>query len=220
VNRFGSNKVFQPISISIALIGCWLLAATPAVAHHAMDGKVPANFFQGFLSGIAHPLIGIDHFAFIVSVGLLAAIERRGFLIPVAFVLAAMLGTGAHLANVSVPGVELFVSGSILLFGVLLAIKNRPNSTAIASLSGLAGLFHGYAYGESIFGAETSPLLAYLLGFTVIQLLGSLAVFWAAKATIGQASAKFRSAGLVICGVGLAFLASQIVAVMFPAANG
>jgi urease accessory protein len=196
------------------------------MAHHAMGGGLPANFFQGFLSGIAHPLIGIDHFAFIVSVGLLAAIERRGISIPVSFVLAAMLGTGAHLAKVSVPGVELFVSGSILLFGILLAIKNRPNSSAIASLSGLAGLFHGYAYGESIFGAETSPLLAYLLGFTVIQLLVSLSVFWVAKATIlkpataGQASAKFRSAGLVICGVGLAFLASQIVAVMFPAANG
>jgi urease accessory protein len=191
-----------------------------------MGGGLPANFFQGFLFGLGHPLIGIDHFAFIVAVGLLAAIERRGILIPVSFVLAAMLGTGAHLANVSVPGVELFVSGSILVFGILLAVKNRPNSSAIAALSGLAGLFHGYVYGESIFGAEMSPLLAYLMGFTVIQLLVSLSVFWVAKATIlkpaiaGQASAKFRSAGLVICGVGLAFLAAQIVAVMFPAANG
>jgi urease accessory protein len=220
VNKLVSSKVFQTASISIALLGCWLLAATPAMAHHPMGGKIPANFLQGFFSGIGHPLIEIDHFVFIIAVGLLAAIERRGFLIPVAFVLAAMLGTGAYLANASVPGVELFVSGSILLFGILLAIKDRPNSTAIAALSGLAGLFHGYAYGEAILGAEMTPLLAYLTGFTVIQLLVSLAVFWVAKSTIGQASAKFRSAGLVICGVGLAFFASQIVAVIFPAANG
>jgi urease accessory protein len=132
-----------------------------------------------------------------------------------------MLGTGAHIASINLLGVELFVSGSILLFGILLVMKDSPNTGVVAGLSAVAGLFHGYAYGESIFGAEMTPLLAYLIGFTVVQLVVSLLAFRVGKATIlrrgaEQSPAKLRSAGLVICGVGLAFFASQVVAVIFP----
>jgi urease accessory protein len=217
------NPVFQQVKIPAVLTSGLLLTATPALAHHAMGGKMPSNLFQGFLSGVAHPLIGPDHFAFIVAVGLLAAIKRQGILIPIAFILAAMLGTGAHLAKLSVPGIELFVSGSILLFGILLVMKQSPNTPLVAGLSAIAGLFHGYAYGEAIFGAEMTPLLSYLAGFTCIQIVVSLSAFWIGKTillnrdTKQQSSANFRSAGLVICGVGLAFFASQVVAVLLPA---
>jgi urease accessory protein len=225
-NVFRSNRsttVFQQAGLFFVSMLALLSVATPALAHHAMGGKMPANFFEGFMSGIAHPLIGPDHFAFIVAVGLLAVTRRQGILIPVAFVLSAMLGTGLHLAKLNVPGVELFVSGSILLFGILLVMKDRLNTVTITGLSAVAGLFHGYAYGESIFGAEMTPLLAYLAGFTVIQLVVSCAAFWIGRVTVlGRASEnqpttdKLRSAGLVICGVGLAFFVSQVVGIIFP----
>ncbi len=219
------NKVFQQAGALTVLVSVLLLTATPAFAHHATEGKMPSNFFEGFMSGMAHPLIGLDHFAFIVAVGLFAAIKRQGILIPISFVLAAMLGTGAHLVSINFPEVELFVSGSILLFGILLAMKDSPNTGVVAGLSAVAGLFHGYAYGESIFGAEMTPLLAYLIGFTVVQLVVSLLAFRVGKATIlrrdaEQSPTKLRSAGLVICGIGLAFFASQVVAVVFPVAGG
>ncbi|MBW4549658.1 MAG: HupE/UreJ family protein [Aphanocapsa sp. GSE-SYN-MK-11-07L] len=214
---------FRQAVQSVGLLVALLLIATPAWAHHAMGGKMPANFFEGFLSGVAHPLIGLDHFAFIVAVGLLAVTRKQGILIPVAFVLAAMVGTGLHLANLSFPGVELFVSGSILVFGVLLTLKNSLNTATVAGLSAVAGLCHGYAYGESIFGAEMTPLVAYLAGFTVIQLAISLAAFWIGQATLlGQAKDQphqLHSAGLVICGIGLAFFTSQVVSLIFPVAN-
>ncbi len=218
------NKIFQQVKVPAVLTSGLLLAATPALAHHAMDGKMPSNLFEGFLSGVAHPLIGPDHFAFIVSVGLLAAIKRQGILIPIAFVLSAMLGAGIHLAKLSVPGIELFVSGSIVLFGILLVMKQSPNTPWVAGLSAIAGLFHGYAYGEAIFGAEMTPLLAYLAGFTCIQIVVSLSAFWIGKNILlnrdpqQQSSTNFRSAGLVICGVGLAFFASQVLDVLLPAA--
>jgi urease accessory protein len=225
-NVFRSNRsttVFQQAGLFFVSMLALLSIATPALAHHAMGGKMPSNFFEGFMAGIAHPLIGPDHFAFIVAVGLLAITRRQGILIPVAFVLSAMLGTGLHLAKLNVPGVELFVSGSILLFGILLVMKDRLNTATIVGLSAVAGLFHGYAYGEAIFGAEMTPLLAYLAGFTVIQLVVSYAAFWIGRATVlGRASEnqpttdKLRSAGLVICGVGLAFFVSQVVGIIFP----
>jgi urease accessory protein len=216
-------KTLSQFAIFSALTISSLLMASPAFAHHAMSGKMPANFFQGFISGIAHPLIGPDHLAFIVSVGLLAAIKRQGISIPIAFVLAAMLGTGFHLTEIAFPGVELFVSGSILLFGILLVMKNLPHTIVIATIAAISGIFHGYAYGESIFGAEITPLLAYLIGFSSIQLAISLSAFWIGKNIIRQgvaeSSSKFDRAGWVICGVGLAFFLSQLVALIFPVAS-
>jgi urease accessory protein len=217
------NKVlYKAVGVTVA-IAVLLLAATPAFAHHPMNGKMASNFFEGFLSGIAHPLIGLDHFATIVTLGLLAAIKRQGQIVPISFIGAAMLGTGAHLVSVSLPGVELFVSGSLLLFGILLVAKDSVNTFAISGLAALAGIFHGYAYGEAIFGAETTPLVAYLIGFTVIQLVVSSIACWIGKATLlkqkaeQQSQLHLRSAGLVISGIGLAFFASQVLAVLLPA---
>jgi urease accessory protein len=198
-----------------------LFSTFPALAHHAMGEKVPTNFFEGFISGLAHPIIGPDHFAFIVSVGLLAAISRKGIKIPISFVLAAMAGAVLHLMQIPLPAAEFFISGSVLLFGILLALKEQPNSWVLTGLAAICGLFHGYAYGESIFGAEMTPLIAYLTGFTVIQLGVAIAAFLIGKIVLKKANEQpvlsLRYAGFVICGVGSAFLFTLIVEAIFPA---
>ncbi len=221
------GPVFQRIGILAAFSsGLLSLFATPVLAHHAMGGKMPANFFEGLMAGVAHPVIGPDHFAFVVAVGLLAAVKRRGIMIPIAFLVAAMLGTIGHLARLPLPGVELWVSGSIVLFGWFLISPKIHRTSVIAGLAALAGLFHGYAYGEAIFGSETTPLLAYLTGFTLIQSVIVLTAFWLAQTTLTQKAllpptgearpATLRSAGLLICGAGMAFFASQLIAIVFP----
>jgi urease accessory protein len=199
-----------------------LFMSTPAQAHHLMGGKTPANFVEGFLSGLAHPVIGIDHFAFIVAVGLLAATKRQGILIAIAFVLSAMVGTGLHLMGFSLPGAELLISGSVLLFGILLVLKDSPNTGLVMALAALAGMCHGYAYGESIFGASMTPLLAYLLGFTAIQLGIAISVMMLSQVLsrrqdASQVPSKMRSAGFVLCGIGAAFFSSQLINTILPA---
>lgn len=223
MNR-GKVSFWQYKIVAIATGIALLLIASPAMAHHLMDGRTPSNFFEGFITGLGHPIIGLDHLAFIVSVGLVSAVKRQGILIPIAFVLSAMAGAGLHLAQLNVPGVELFVSGSILLFGILLVRKDSPNTAVVMALAAIAGIFHGYAYGESIFGAEMTPLLAYLLGFTAIQLIVAIAAFWIGNNVLQRHSQQhtpvLRSAGLVICGVGLAFLSSQIMNAIFSLPKG
>ena len=221
------SKIFASIqakALAIAFGFSFLVAASPASAHHPMGGKIPSNFFEGFLSGLAHPVIGVDHLAFIVTIGLFAATKSQGIFIPLAFVLSAMLGAGIHLLGASIPVVELIVSTSILLFGILLTIKNSPNLLVMISLSSVAGLFHGYAYGEAIFGAQTTALVAYLAGFTAIQLVISSTAFFIGqkvlKGDFGQVSPNLRSAGLIICGIGAAFLASNISSLIIPAPKG
>jgi urease accessory protein len=91
-------------------------------------------------------------------------------------------------------------------------------------LSAASGLFHGHAYGEAIFGAETTALTAYLVGFTIIQLAISGAAFFGAqkvlKGDFVNISPNLRSAGFVLCGIGATFLASNISSLIFPAIKG
>jgi urease accessory protein len=186
-----------------------------------MGGNMPSSFIEGFLTGLVHPLIGFDHFAFIVAIGLLAATQQRGLWVPIAFLFSAIMGTGLHVVGLTLPGTELLISGSILWFGSLLVIQKSSNPFVVMVLAAIAGVFHGYAYGESIVGAGMSPLLAYLMGFTIIQLLVSLSAYGMGKVlrhyqTTQKTFVSLRSAGLVICGIGTAFLMSQLVNILLP----
>jgi urease accessory protein len=196
---------------AIALAGL-LYLPLPGLAHHPTGGQVPATAMAGFLSGLAHPVIGLDHLAFVVAVGLLAAVSRWGLGIPIAFVVAAMAGTGLHLAEITLPAAELAIALSVLGVGLLLALRQRPQSAVITGLAALAGLFHGFAYGEAIFGAQTMPLVAYLVGFTAVQLAIALATFAIARQLLkGRTEGIAQRAGLVICGVGATFLATALL---------
>ncbi len=216
--KFG--RLFRLRFIAFLTITSFLFIPLPVKAHHPLGGGTPTNFFEGFMSGIGHPVIGVDHLVFVISVGLLAAITHQGIKIPLAFAFAAMAGTGLHLMEIDLPAPELIISGSVLLFGVFLALKNRPHSLVLTGLAAIMGLFHGYAYGEAIFGAEITPLVAYLAGFTAIQLIIATAAFFVGKTLMQQASEQpnlpFRFAGFTICGVGAAFLSTLILETIFP----
>lgn len=164
-----------------------LLFAMPAYAHHAMDGQLPNSFAAGFLSGLGHPIIGLDHLVFLLAAGLLAAQygqnqgQGRQFLIlPLAFIVASLAGTLLHLASIDLPGGEIAVALSVLALGLVLLLRATLPVAGFAALLALAGLFHGYAFGESIVGAETTPLLSYLAGLAIIQYLltAGLALAW------------------------------------------
>jgi len=195
--------------------GCGLavlaLAAEPASAHHVMGGRMPVTFGEGLLSGLGHPIIGLDHFAAVVAVGALAAAHRAGALLALAFVAAMMAGVAAHLGGTTVPGAELLVALTVVGLGLAM-VRNPPLSTAAAlTLFSIAGLVHGYALGESIYGAERSPLAAYLIGLAVIQSAVALAAMSLARMAARRETMAVRFAGACIAGIGLAFLAQQIV---------
>ena len=202
----GTPIIPRALAVLAALVGTALLAA-PALAHHPMGGLTPATFSQGLLSGIGHPIIGLDHLAFIIAVGLAAATLPKRALMPLAFVAATGAGVVIHLALVNLPLVEVVISLSVLAVGVLLVSGKAIAAAAWAVLFAVAGLFHGYAYGEAIVGAETTPLLAYFLGFAVTQYgIAMAAMTMLRKISVVTPSAQsLRLAGGVVAGVGLAF---------------
>lgn len=192
------------------------LAAAPAFAHHAMDGQVPNTLATGLLSGLAHPVIGLDHLAFILAAGLLAAPRARALLLPLAFVLASAIGTMLHVNGADLPAGEIGVAVSVLLLGVLLVTPRRIEDGLFAAILALSGLFHGYAFGESIVGAEATPLVSYLIGLAAIQygIAAGVVVAWR---VLGKSHAAMlprlsRIAGACVAVVGAVFLAMNVIA--------
>ena len=151
------------------LVGAGLLAtAGTASAHHLMGGKTPSTFTDGILSGLGHPIIGPDHLAFLVALGIAVGVGRLSLVTPFLFLLAMACGVAAHVAAFNIPAAELIVALSVLIAGVLTALEWRIPASAWAAIFSIAGFFHGYAYGESIYGAEPAPLVAYLVGLVAI----------------------------------------------------
>jgi len=182
----------------------------PSWAHHFMDGGLPQTFAQGLLSGLGHPVIGPDHAAFIVAAGFLLALIDGGMWGVLALIVGSLLGAALHLTGFGLPGGEVGVALSVVLIGALVMTRRR---VALSRLSGglaLAGTLHGYAYAETIFGAEAAPLTAYLIGFSLVQLGVAAAAFLAHRRLIAarEAWTKPVSSGLgaAVGAIGIAFL--------------
>lgn len=196
-------------TLAAALAGAMLMA-DPAFAHHVMGGRMPSTFAEGLLSGLGHPVIGIDHLAFLAAVGVAVGVAGLNLLLPVVFVAFSALGVALHVHGVNIPGAELMVAASVILAGALVARGAVSSAGLWAALFAAGGLVHGYAFGESIFGAETSPLAAYLVGLVVIQ--SAIAIGIAAVTRRHKLGAMApRLAGATIAGVGLAVLVQQFV---------
>lgn len=194
------------------------LASAPAFAHHPLGGEVPQTFMHGLLSGFGHPIIGVDHLAFIVAVGIAAVFTGQRFLSPLAFIAATLLGCTLLLGGIALPLTEVVIAGSIVLLGGMVLSGRRIPAAAYVAVFAAAGLFHGWAYGASIVGAESTVLAAYLIGFAVIQYAISQAAAWVAhslwQATDPQAI-KPRLTGAIVAGVGAAFLVENIEGMLF-----
>ena len=176
-----------------------------------MGGEVPSTVAHGLLSGIGHPIIGLDHLAFVVAVGLAAALAGRPFTLPLAFVAATVLGTLAHVMGVGLPLVEAGIALSVLLVGTMLVSGRTFGLATCVALFAVAGVFHGHAYGEAVFGAEATPVLAYLLGFGATQ----FAIAVAAGMLVGMAGdplLRTRLAGGVVAGMGTLLLSDHVLA--------
>ena len=182
----------------LGVLAIAMMIAEPAWAHHVMDGELPQTFLQGLLSGFGHPVIGVDHLAAIVGVGILAALAGRSAAVVLAFSVAVIAGVGLHLTEIDLPASELFVGLTTLLIGALVIARQSMGAGLALLLFAAAGLVHGYALGESIVGAEASPLAAYLLGLLIVQTAIGVLVYAAVRAL---ARWPMRTAGLTAVGV-------------------
>ncbi len=170
------------------------LASSPANAHHVMDGNLPTTFMQGLLSGLGHPVIGPDHFAFILAIGVAAAIVPAGMGLIAAFVAASTAGVLIHVGAGSIAYVEVLVAASVVAAAAALAFGDSARSTTWLTLAAGAGIVHGMAFGETIVGAEQGVLGGYLLGLGLVSAAIAAAVALAVNKVTATPAAQLRLA--------------------------
>ena len=187
--------------------------ASPAFAHHAMGGQLPTTFSEGLLSGLAHPILGPDHLAFVIAIGIAAALVPAGVGLIGAFFAASAAGILLHFGAWNLPLVEVLVAATVILAGALVAFGTRTGNGAWLALAAVAGLVHGYALGEAIVGADRGVLGAYLLGLAITASCIAAAVMALTRTYLATGVAmdtRLRAAGAVVGCVGLAMLAINL----------
>ena len=137
-----------------------LLSPAAAFAHGGHDQA-------GVLAGLAHPVFGLDHLLAMLAVGLWAAQQTGAarWALPLTFVASMLLGGLFGFAGVQIPLLETGIAGSVLAFGLLVAVAVRLPMALALGLTALFALTHGVAHGLEL-PALASPW-SYALGFVI-----------------------------------------------------
>ena len=191
----------------------FFLISFPAFAHHPMGGALPQNFLNGILSGIAHPIIGFDHLAFILTFGIIASYFKNKVILPLYFITFSLIGTILSVNFLVVPFSELIISLSIIIAGLTSLYDKKINIYFPIILASGGGFFHGYAFGQSVVGIEASPLIAYLIG---IALIGFVLIFGSSFLITKYyyLTLKPRFVGAIFTGVGVTYLIENVEALI------
>jgi urease accessory protein len=177
-----------------------------------MAGTVPAFAHVGhgatasFAAGIAHPLMGIDHIAVMVAVGLWAALKggRALWLWPVSFVGVMLIGGALGMSHVALPFVEPAILASVVALGLLVALAVDLPVAIGAAVIGAFALFHGHAHGSEV--AENIGGFEYMAGFAIATAsLHFTGIAFAQMMTRAHLRPAIRVAGAlcVVLGAGL-----------------
>ena len=186
-----------------AAAGLCLATAHPALAHAEHD----AGLSSAFLSGVTHPLLGRDHVAAMVAVGLWGAFLGRPaiWLLPVVFPLVMAVAAAAGVLGLPLPGVEAGIAASAMVLGLLVAFAACPPLPVAAALVGVFALFHGHAHGTEL--PDLADPFAYAAGFVLSTgLLHAAGIALGLVVRLPGGALAVRGGGGLISLAGAAFL--------------
>lgn len=176
--------------------GLLILAASPLAAH---EGGAAA----GLLSGLYHPISGLDHVLAMVAVGIWGAQlgQPAIWALPVTFPVVMAFGGMLGLLGLPIPGVEIGIGLSALLLGLAVALERHPRLEVAAVLVGVFAIFHGHAHGAEL--PEGQNGLAYSIGF--VASTGTLHVAGITLGLIhkwerGRLALRAAGAGIAVAG--------------------
>jgi urease accessory protein len=129
------------------------------------DAHIRKGEASGFLSGVRHPISGLDHVLAMIAVGLWGA--QLGapaiWVLPVAFPMVMALGGMMGLLGIPLPGTEYGIAASMILLGGVVLFELKPPLWAAAVLVSFFAIFHGHAHGTELPPGQDG--LLYSLGF-------------------------------------------------------
>lgn len=189
----------------LALSAGLTLLAAPAMAHTG-HGET-----SGLIAGLSHPVFGLDHLLAMLAVGLWSGfvLPQRFWLGAATFMGAMVLGAGLSWSGIGIPMVEMWITASVAVFGLLTLLARQGQSRELtgASLAAIAlfAMCHGHAHATEASGHA----LAYLAGFLISTGALHLAGIGLARAIAGGRAARLLQTGLGagITGAGLWMMA-------------
>ena len=189
-------------NLTRSLMTILLLVAVPPLAAHTTGGAI-----GGLGSGLGHPFIGVDHLLAMLAVGMWAY-QLGGssmWKVPLAFVLTLLVGVSIGLTGLSLPFIEPMIAASVMVFGLLIAMRSRVAPVLASMLVALFALFHGYAHGIEMPLAATP--LTYVAGFSLATIgLHGLGVMFAYVIHRTTHTMLMRVGGIGLAGTGLLLL--------------
>ncbi|MEM8596280.1 MAG: HupE/UreJ family protein, partial [Pseudomonadota bacterium] len=126
-----TRAVAAAVSIALAFALAPELAAAHAGGHET----------DGFMSGVMHPLLGLDHLIAMIAVGLWGAQLGMPLLIalPVLFPMLMALGGLLAILGMPLPGVEVGIALSgVVLGAAIVAAWKAPVWVAVALIAAFA----------------------------------------------------------------------------------
>lgn len=189
------------VSLTGLLFGA-LLMLPSAVQAHVVPGSTHTIF-----SGLAHPLLGFDHLAAIIGVGLLGAQlgGRSLWLLPTVFAGIMSFGAAFGTAGTGLPLVEPMILLSLFVLGSLILSARSAGFAGTAALVGVFALFHGHAHGTEIGLAGGWAYLPGMMVSTAALLGCGIMLGLAARATARDHWIRFAGGGIAASGVALMF---------------
>ena len=191
----GRRRTVPAAALSALLL---VLLVQPAAAHEQQVIE-----YGSFLAGLTHPVLGLDHFLAMVSVGIVSSIigGRAIWTVPSMFVMMMAVGgvVGWLWADLPSEIVELAIASSVILLGgVIVWGQAIPTPAAMAAVA-FFGFFHGYAHGSEI--PEIADPIVYAVGFMLGTILLHLT-----GVLIGEMAKRYAYGLLVLRGAGMVFV--------------
>jgi len=186
-------------------ITCAIATLMPTLLFAHEGASLP---YGSFIGGLSHPVLGLDHFLAMVSVGILSAQigGRAIWTVPATFVAVMALGGLLGYVDIGLTAIEAGIAISVLALGIAIAADRKlPISVAMAAV-GFFAIFHGYAHGAEMPTVANSVTYAagFLTGTAALHLFGVLLGDIARRNVHGNS--VLRLAGGLIAGTGTFFL--------------
>lgn len=159
-------------TLALGAVLLFILSA-PAIAHHAVPGLSLGSFEQALLSGIGHPILGVNHLIFVLAMGAAAALSGVLLAGSLAAIAAMMLGCFLISLPSGLPVQEMLVGFAVISLCVIVASQRRLSRLLLAMFFAGLGLLYGAGFGATIVsqgsGAAVEAFAGYLLGLCVTQ---------------------------------------------------
>ncbi len=143
-----------------------MLTYIPSAGAHTMGAEG-----AGFITGLAHPFMGLDHLLAMIGVGIWAA-QTGGsavWRLPLSFIVMMAVAASISASGYSLPALEPLIAGSVVLLGLMVVFAIRLPVNLTMMLVGLFAVFHGYAHGLEM--PQASSPIQYGSGFVLATAL-------------------------------------------------